>query len=294
VVMAKKKKIVKLGKFLLKLAATSVALYLVSRKLDLEHLKALLLDAEIPYLILAFALFTLAQILEARRTNVFFRVLEIGMSELMNAKLYLLGMFYNLFLPGGIGGDAYRVYWIQNQFKTGYKSLITAFVLNRVNSLVALGSLMLASCVNVAYIHPTFSYAFVLIPIAVVGYHLVLKWFFPRYTATTVLTTSYSFVIRILQVAAAHFVLRALGVDQDYGAYWFIFLLSGFAFILPIFLGGYGSRELVFLYSVEYLPMIDLTAIVAMSLVIYGMRALLGLGGVYFLMYPNKILDKTT
>ena len=290
--MPDKKKLVRIGKFLLKLAITFVALYLVSRKLDLDKLKTLLLDSEIAFLLLGLVLFTTAKIFEARRTNVFFRVVDIRMSETMNTKLYLLGMFYNLFLPGGIGGDSYRVYWLKNQFQIGLKTLITAFVLNRVNSLIALGCLFLASCVYVADIHPMLTYAFVLIPVAIFGYHLVLKWVLPLYATTTAVTTAYSFVIRTLQVATAHFVLYGLGVEQDFGAYWFIFLLSGFVFILPITVGGVGSRELVFAYSVEYLPMIDIEAVIAMSLIIYGMRALLALGGVYFLMYPDKIIDK--
>jgi hypothetical protein len=93
-------------------------------------------------------------------------------------------------------------------------------------------------------------------------------------------------------VASAHYIFYALGVDQDLGVYWFIFLLSGIAFIVPVTVGGVGSRELVFLYGAQMLPAIDLNACIALSLVIYCMRALVSLGGVYFLMYPDKIIDK--
>ena len=125
--MLNREQLYKAGKFLAKLAITFAALYLVARQIEINDLKALLVEADISFLILALGLFVVAKLLEARRSNLFFRVLNIQMSEAMNTRLYLLGMFYNLFLPGGIGGDSYRVYWLKKRFQTGLKSLITAF-----------------------------------------------------------------------------------------------------------------------------------------------------------------------
>jgi len=290
--MPSREQLYKAGKFLVKLAITFAALYLVARQIEINALKALLLEANITFLILALGLFIVAKLLEARRSNIFFRVLNIQMSEAMNTRLYLLGMFYNLFLPGGIGGDSYRVYWLRKRFKTALKSLIAAFLLNRVNGLTALLSLLFISCVYVTELHPWLQYAFVLI-FLVYGLYLLVVWrFFPTYASANIPATAYSFLIQLLQVASAHYIFYALGVDQDLGVYWFIFLLSGIAFIVPVTVGGVGSRELVFLYGAQMLPVIDLNACIALSLVIYCMRALVSLGGVYFLMYPDKIIDK--
>ena len=287
-----KEQLYKIVKFLAKLAITFSALYLVFRQIDPEALKTLILNSNALFLVLAFLLFTLAKLLEALRCNIFFRVLEIHMSEIMNAKLYLLGMFYNLFLPGGIGGDSYRVYWLKKRFQTGLKSLITAFLLNRINGLAALVSLLLACGIYITDLHPSLAYTPLLIPFGLGVYYLVLKRFFPLYTNTAIPSSAYSFAIQILQLASAHFVLSAFGIDQDYGVYWFIFLLSGIAFIIPVTVGGVGSREMVFLYGAQFLP-IDLNSCIALSLIIYCMRALTSLGGIYFLMYPNKIIDKS-
>ena len=289
--MFSKEKIFRLGKFLAKLAITFAALYLVSRQIDLNALKALFFQSQIAFLILALALFIVAKLLEARRSNIFFRAIDIHMSEAMNTRLYSLGMFYNLFLPGGIGGDSYRVYWLKKKFQTSLKSLILAFLLNRVNGLLALVSLLLISGIYVSHIHPLLSYAFLLIPIGLAGYYLVLRRFFERYTKTAVPSTAYSFLIQLFQLASAHFVLYSFGIDQNFGAYWFIFLLSGIAFIIPITVGGVGSRELVFLYGADLLA-VDLNSCIALSLVIYCMRAFVSLVGIYFMMYPGKIGDK--
>lgn len=290
--MINRESLVKFGKFVAKLAITFGALYLVSRQIEVNELKTLIVDSQLSYLFLALLLFIVAKYFEARRTNIFFRALEIKMSEAVNAKLYLLGMFYNLFLPGGIGGDSYRVYWLKKKFKTGLKDLITAFLLNRITGLVALVSLLLISAIYVTEIHPMLAYAFALIPLALALYYFVISRFLPLYNKTTLSTILLSFVVQLLSVASAHFVLFAFGIDQGLGAYWFIFLLSGIAFIVPVTVGGVGSREVVFLYGAQLLP-IDLNSCIALSLIIYCMRALVSLGGAYFLLYPDKIIDKS-
>lgn len=290
--MIDKDKLIKIAKFLAKLAITFVALYLVSRQIELDALKELILTSKLSYLLLALLLFSVAKIIEALRANMFFKVLGIQMSEVANAKLYMLGMFYNLFLPGGIGGDSYRAYWLKKKFETGLKDLITVFLLNRIAGLVALVSLLLIAGKYVTDVHHLMGYAFVLVPLLIGAYFIIIKRFLSSYNRTSVSAILLSLLIQLLQVVSAHFVLYAFGINQDFGSYWFLFLLSGIAFIVPITVGGVGSRELVFLYGAAVLP-IDLNSCIALSLVIYCMRALVSLGGVYFLMYPEKIIDKS-
>lgn len=292
--MFNKKNLIKAGKFLAKLAIASGALYLVSRQIEPNKIKGLLLGSNLSFILLGLLLFVGAKVLEARRSNIFFRVLDINMSETMNIKLYLLGMFYNLFLPGGIGGDSYRGYWLKKQFQTDLKPLITALLLNRVTGLIALISLLLVSSIYVSEIHYLLSYAYFLIPIIIATYYFGLKRFFPDYTGTVSSTTAYSFFIQALQVASAHFILYALGVEEGFGVYWFAFLISGIAFVIPGPLGGFGSRELVFTYgaSVLLLP-IDVNSCIALCVIIHIMRAFVSLGGVYYLMNPGRIMDKS-
>ncbi len=51
-------------------------------------------------------------------------------------------MFYNLFLPGSISGDAYKVVRLTKDFNVAYKKTTAAVLLDRFSGLLALGLLL--------------------------------------------------------------------------------------------------------------------------------------------------------
>jgi len=61
------------------------------------------------FLILALIAFVISKIIASWRLKIYFKNIFIRLTEQTNLKLYWLGMYYNLFLPGSIGGDAYKV-----------------------------------------------------------------------------------------------------------------------------------------------------------------------------------------
>lgn len=66
-------------------------------------------------------------------TDLILMLLNIRIPNLQNLKLYALGMFYNLFLPGGSGGDGYKVYLLRKLYKAPVKHLLSAVLLDRIN-----------------------------------------------------------------------------------------------------------------------------------------------------------------
>ena len=121
----------------LKLLLTGLALYLVFRKIDTGQLFQLTKSIHWFWLIPAVVLFILSKVATAIRLNRYFENIGIHLSERQNWKLYLIGMFYNLFLPGGIGGDGYKVYLLNKEFRTPVKKLVQAALLDRLGGLVA-------------------------------------------------------------------------------------------------------------------------------------------------------------
>ena len=115
-----------------------------------------------------------------------------------------------------------------------------------------------------------------------------IKIFFKDYITTLSKTTILSVVIQFLQVLSAHFILVSLGLDAAYQDYWFLFLISGIIFAIPVTLGGFGSRELVFVYASQYL-LVDVNLAVALGLLTYVLRAILSFSGVYFIIFPDKL-----
>ena len=122
----------------LKLLLTGLALYLVFRKIDTDQLFQLAKTIHWIWLLPAIILFILSKVATAIRLNRYFENIGIKLSESQNWKLYLIGMFYNLFLPGGIGGDGYKVYLLNKEFKTPVKKLVQAALLDRLGGLVAI------------------------------------------------------------------------------------------------------------------------------------------------------------
>jgi hypothetical protein len=51
-------------------------------------------------------------------------------------------MFYNLFLPGAISGDAYKVVLLTRKYDVSYKKITAAVLLDRFSGLLALGLIL--------------------------------------------------------------------------------------------------------------------------------------------------------
>lgn len=63
---------------------------------------------------------------------------------------YLIGGFFNIFLPSNIGGDAYRIYDVMHRSKEGVRSAASVFA-DRLSGFIALVTLSLVSSVFVAF-----------------------------------------------------------------------------------------------------------------------------------------------
>ena len=131
-------------KLFIKLAVTAVCLWYVSKKIDWALTWKLLQQSNKWWLIAAAVLFILSKIVSSFRLNIYFKSIGVHLVEAVNLKLYWLGMFYNLFLPGGIGGDAYKVILLNRNKKSrnfGIKLLSAAVLLDRVSGVVGLAIL---------------------------------------------------------------------------------------------------------------------------------------------------------
>ena len=283
-----KEDIKKILNFIFKLLITGLAIYFVIRKIDLTELWLNIKDLKIVYLFVAFIVLGLSKLIEAYRLNIFFKVKEIVLSEIQNLKLYILGMFYNLFFPGSFGGDIYKVYWLKKNQASNLNSVIWASVLNRVNGLFGLVILIFISALFISFDFPYKNYILILIPVCYLVYFYVLKFFFRNYISTLLKSTILSVVIQFLQVLSAHFILLGLGIHSGFYDYWFLFLISGVIFAIPVTLGGFGSREFVFVYASQFL-LVNVNIAVALGLLTYVIRAVLSFSGVYFIILPNKL-----
>lgn len=279
-----------IAKLTLKIIVTIAAVYIVVTKIDLQLLWHHIKDIDLLWLLLAVAVFVVSKVIEALRLNNYYRTIGIQLSEWQNIRLYWLGLFYNLFLPGGISGDGYKVYWLKSNKDANLKKTIWATLINRLNGLLGILILLVVTATMITPDYPYKSYVFVLGPVLYLLFYLGLRLFFKDFVPILAKTTVQSLVNQIFQVLCVHLLLMGIGAYDHPVNYWFIFLASGLAFVIPVTLGGFGSREIVFVFAARYLP-VDATAAIAMSLLLYFIRAIVSFSGVYFLMYPSKILQ---
>ncbi|MCH7413323.1 flippase-like domain-containing protein [Belliella sp. R4-6] len=271
-------------KLVLKLILTGLAVFLVFRKIDTDQLLLVLQSASWLWLFPAFLLFVLSKVFTALRLNLYFRNIDLYISEKKNLILYAIGMFYNLFLPGGIGGDGYKVYLLNKHFKTPIKSLLQAVLLDRLGGLVSiillLLGLLLVVDIDLTIIQeiPVSLIAIILILLTLPLFYLITKYLFRKFLPSFLQANGFSLLGQISQMIAAYFILLALGIDEKILEYQFIFLLSSIVAVLPLTIGGVGARELVFIYSHEYIG-IDKNAAVAFSLIFFLISAIASLIG---------------
>lgn len=71
------------------------------------------------------------------------RGIRVGLGRLFG--LYLIGFFFNNFLPSNFGGDVVRSYYLGRQIASQIQSLASVF-LERLTGLIALATLALAAC----------------------------------------------------------------------------------------------------------------------------------------------------
>ncbi|MCH7397530.1 flippase-like domain-containing protein [Belliella sp. DSM 107340] len=271
-------------KLVLKLILTGLAVFLVFRKIDTDQLLLVLQSASWFWLFPAFLLFILSKVFTALRLNLYFRNIDLYISEKKNLILYAIGMFYNLFLPGGIGGDGYKVYLLNKHFKIPVKSLLQAVLLDRLGGLVSiillLLGLLLVVDIDLIIIQeiPLSLIAIILILLTLPVFYLITKYLFGKFLPSFLQANGFSLLGQISQMIAAYFILLALGIDEKILEYQFIFLLSSIVAVLPLTIGGVGARELVFIYSHEYIG-IDKNAAVAFSLIFFLISAIASLIG---------------
>jgi len=269
-------------KTLLKFGISGGALYIVFQKLDWQTTKEVLLSAHAGWLALAVVLFAGSKIVSAYRLNIYFQCINLSLKPRYNLKLYWIGMFYNLFLPGGIGGDGFKVYLLNKQFKTPLKPLIQATLLDRVSGLMALVFLT-----GLGYFFldrsslPNWLFwldaagLFIMIPL----YSYLVARFFYVFHPSFWRTNMHSLAVQLMQVVCAYFILRAVGVEDQFLAYQLLFLISSVVAVFPFTIGGVGARELTFILGHQYLGINENVA-VAFSLIFFLITAFVSaLGG---------------
>ena len=303
-------------KLIIKILITVAILALIARAIDLTAVLGVVRRMQPEYLLLALLMQLLSAALASYRWYLIMRRLKFGQGPLFYLKSYLKGSFFNQALPGGIGGDAYRVLE-SAKLGNGKKAAFYGVLLDRLLGLI--GLLLLNLLANMAYpdLLPTPIFH-ILNAIALGGIAAVVAFAmlgkvqrFAHYTLTRhlheisadmrrvyhdpraiLLHSVISVLIHFISMLAVYFI--GTGVGLNYSLLTFLVLVPPVMLltIAPISLAGWGVREggMICLFL---LVGADKTLVLSMS-VLYGLVLLAAsLPGLYlFLMSRHKSESK--
>jgi glycosyltransferase 2 family protein len=283
----------KLLKALLQAAMTVAALYIVLGKIDLHRLGTVVSQANPWHLAAAVLFFNISKILNSLRLNRFFRSIGLHLPEWYNLKLYYLGMFYNLFLPGGVGGDGYKIYVLKKNHGMTVMNVFNAVFWDRVSgifALVFLSALLLLPS-RFALLYPDQIRLAWIVALAAYPLSLLLtKFFYRQFMPVFLQTAIESILVQGTQLISAWFILMAISASTNQIDYLAIFLISSVATILPLTIGGAGAREVTFFYALRHLGL-DVNTGIALSLIFFVISAVSSLAGVFAKVRSEGVVD---
>lgn len=262
---------------ILKISLSVFLLYFVFNKISFKEIANTFRDVEFQFVLLSFVFFFLSQWVSANRLLFIFHKVKFNLAARSNNKLYLIGMFYNFFIPGGIGGDAYKVYILNKEFKWKIKTLTSAVFIDRFLGLTAIGILISPLSYNIL----KGQYWLLLIAIAILLIIITSKYFlskfFGKFKSVFTKALGYSLVIQILQLASVICIMWSMDQYDQYINYLLIFLISS---VLSIFsFSGIGVREFIF-YEASILLEIDSSIAVSIGLMFSLITALTSIFGI--------------
>jgi hypothetical protein len=154
--------------------------------------------------------------------------------------------------------------------------------------LLALFCLAVVLAAFVPIPQPYKNWLWLLFPLAIVAFYFFIRTAFKKYQHIFIATLAQSFVVQILQAFSAGILLLSIGINEQWTAYIFIFLLSSIVAAFPITIGGIGSREVTFLFGAQLMHL-DVSQSIALSLLFYIVTALVSLTGIYYSIRSDQL-----
>lgn len=239
--------------------------------------------------------------------------------------LFFIGHFFNVMMPGSVGGDLVKAYYVAREAQHKRTEAVSTVFIDRVIGLLALVGL----CAVIMVVRLPFFLSFpetkaalvfnaALLGGSVVGLFVVFRrnvfeqWgFFRRLEERTALggiisrvysafrlcmnrpvvlfkTLVYSLINHVTLIVSAFFIGQALEVTSPFSDYLTVFPIINAVAAIPITPGGLGTREVATKFLLGTVGVPEITA-VPLSLLLYA--ALMGwslLGGVIYIVYSQK------
>jgi len=296
--------------FAIKLTLSVGLLVYLIRLMDWARFGEILRELDKPLLgcVLLVALFRLG--FAAVRWQRILRDYSVGLSWGFAYASYLVGAFYNVFLPGVTGGDVIRAGRCVRRTQCSWGSAVASVILERVGGFVATLVIALAAYLsfpellaslvkieNPAWVELLAALGIALIVVFTVGRRRWMGWLPTRplggvrgfivsairafgvlqgWTFVQVLVLSVIF--QGLDIVVVWLLSQAMGLGVALPVFVVIVPLVYLAIMLPISLGGLGVREGMFTFLLAQFG-VGASDAVALSFLVYFLHVILGMAG---------------
>lgn len=293
----------KAGLLALKLTVTVGLLAYLFSRIEVGSVARLMAGAAWGWVVAGFALYLALQGLCAWRWLLLARVLNLEGTWSRFVRYYYVGMFFNLFLPTGVGGDVYRCYYVARSAADWQRAIISVLADRGVGfgtmcviaagATLAFGRVHLPSWMVWALAGGVVALlALVAVGLAAKGLPasirasapLVVEFF--RRPTTLVFVAGLSFVLQSLVVVVNILIAVALGLDVPVVFYFILIPLIAVATMIPVSLNGLGVREGAFVFFMAQVGVPEAQALSLALLWLVVLIASSAIGGVVWLATP--------
>lgn len=248
----KAKKLLAIAKYPVALAI----LFYVLGQADTEKIADYLKQIPPLWLVLSFVCFATAQFFAVWRMNDYYHSLGRPLDFGYALRLHYVSLFYNIVLPGGIGGDGYKIFLLKKQADYPAKEGIRIQLATRTNGLLIL-LLTIAATLFFLPLPEAFSW----LPWAGAGAGLIGIFLYfeiiPRLLrlprALEWQALPYSIGLQLFNVLCMVCLYLGLGDGTEWAGYVLLFQCAAIAGMIPISIGGLGIREFTFFYGAALL-----------------------------------------
>jgi len=278
-------------KTILKAGLSALILFIVLRAVDPNLLLKVLGQAHPGWLLWAGVWFIISKLIGAFRFNDLLKTDGIHLDTRRQLRLYWLGMYYNLLLPGGISGDGYKIKKLMDDFDRPFRRLFSITLFDRLSGVLALGQICLLLTFGLPVLQP-FGWLWGLALVASIPASKIL---FDRMAgasrAVWIKTTLQSLGVQLAQLVSILGIVFALQESGNWLGYSVVFLVSSVVAMLPLTIGGAGARELTFLWGAQVLYL-DAERSVAIAFLFYLISTVVALFGIMYSFKTNAVHER--
>ncbi|MFZ5863856.1 MAG: lysylphosphatidylglycerol synthase transmembrane domain-containing protein [Nitrospirota bacterium] len=293
----------KAGLLALKLTVTVGLLAYLFSRIEIGSVASLMADAAWGWVIAGFFLYLALQGLCAWRWLLLAQVLNLHGTWSRFVRYYYVGMFFNLFLPTGVGGDVYRCYYVARS-ASDWRRAIVSVLADRGVGFATMCAIAATATVIFGRVHLPSWMAWALgagvvalLALLAVGLvargplaslrtsaPLVIEFF--RRPGTLAFVAGLSVLLQSLVVVVNIFNAMALGLDMPIAFYFILIPLIAVATMIPVSLNGLGVREGAFVFFMAQVGVPEAQALSLALLWLVVLIASSAIGGLVWLVTP--------